>query len=342
MKFNLSANLSGKLDAKKGTIRDVSIISEGEALGHGVQIDTKTLSGLFELQKSSVLKAHWTHGDVFSGDRLGAEVGLFSAFHISGNQLKAHFQVLEAFRTSYPERYAYLFELAEKAPNNFGVSIAFEGEAVWVLDTGAEVPADGERPANALGSMPSVRAHKVFSADFVSDPAANAGGLFSRGKLTELLDGKQKLSADIAELTGKLSAAEQNVTAKEATITELNGKLATAGQTIASLETKGKEADTLTASLNARIIELVATLDAKAKAMTDELAALNSSLTTTRAEHDAQMTAMKRTLVEFGAVPVNIYTETVNHFDQWAAIKDPSDKARYFKKHKPAILNGRG
>ena len=340
IKYTFSANLSGKLDEAKVTIRDVSIITEGPARGHVASIDTKTLSGIFELTKGQVVKAYWTHGGMFSGDRLGEEVGLFSVFHLdtATKQLKANFQVLEAFRKTYAARYDYLFELADKAGQNFGVSIHFEGEAVWVLDTGAEVSADGAKPANALGEMPVVRVGKVLSADFVSDPAANAGGMFAQGKLTELLDLKQKLSGELAELVAKLTATDEQAKAKDAANAELAGKLATADKSLAderaAFGVKESEFTAQKTALDAKVAELNATV----AALAGDAEARKTELATKENEFKAQLEAMNKSLISFGAVPVNIYSEVIDHKATFAAITDPAEKTRYFKRHKDALL----
>jgi hypothetical protein len=338
MKYKLSANLSGKLDKQKGVIRDVSIISEGPALGHGLEVDTKTLSGIFELEKGQVLKAYWTHGGMFSGDRLGEEVGLFSAFHLSGNKLLAHFQVLEAFRKTYPARFDYLFELADKAKDNFGVSISFEGEAVWLLDSGAEVSADGDRPANAVGDVPRVRVSRLLSADFVSEPAANAGGLFSQGKLTELLDLKQKLSADLTDLVSKLTASDEKNKATETERATLSAKLDEANKALEAERKNGEAKATEFAAQKAALDATVTELAAKVAALTTASETQKTEAATKQAEFDAQIAAMNRTLLSFGAVPVNIYTEAVDYRATFAAIKDPAEKTAFWRKHKALLM----
>ncbi|MDO8539486.1 MAG: hypothetical protein Q7S40_03530 [Opitutaceae bacterium] len=342
-KYTLSASLSGKLDKAKGTIRGISLISEGPAKGHGVDIDTKTLSEIFALTSGKVVKAYWTHGGLFDGDRLGEEVGLFSAFHIDGKELRAHFQVLEAFRTTFPTRYAYLCEMTEKAPANFGISLHFKGEPVWVLDTGAEVPADsGERPANAVGLnandiKPRVRVFEVVSADFVSEPASG-DGLFQRGKITELLDTKTKLSADVAEMVTKLAANTEQLaakdtalTAKDATIADITAKLVEATKT---LETDRTTFTTEKTALDAKVTELsgqVTTLSAGAEAAKNEAV-------TKESEYKTQVEALNRRLIEFGAIPVNIYSEVIDHRATFAAITDPEEKTRYWKKYSAQIM----
>jgi hypothetical protein len=339
MKFNLSTTLTGKLDKAKGTIKDVSIATTGPALGHGVDLDTKTLSNLFELSKRGAVKSYWTHGGLFSGDRLGEEVGLFSAFYIAGSQIKATFQVFEAFKKAYPARYDYLLELAEKAPKEFGVSISFSGEAVWVLDDGSEIPAESltDKPANSIGDRPFVRVHELHSADFVGSPAANAGGLFSTG-VTTLLDEKQKMTGELSELSAKVTQLGEQIASKEASIADLTAKLEAATKALetdkAAFATKETEQGAKVTKLESQVVELTGA----AAILTASLETAKSDALSKESEYKAQIEAMNKTLLEFGAVAVNIYSPVIDHAASYAAISDPVEKTRYWNKHKAEIL----
>lgn len=170
----------GQIDADKGVLRDVSLMTEGEALGHGCWCDTKTLQSVFALAQKSPVKAYLTHGSFFEPDRLGDEIGLYSGLYIDGTQLKAkQFTFFKSFREGEPKKYSALMELAQADASLFGVSLSFSGNLVWVLADGSEVPAeDDDMPDGAVRDMPSVRVTRVYSADMVSDPAANPNGLF--------------------------------------------------------------------------------------------------------------------------------------------------------------------
>ena len=179
--FRLSFRSSfGQIDAEAGKLSDVSLMTEGEALGHGCWCDTKTLQSVFALAQKSPVKAYLTHGSFFEPDRLGDEVGLFSGLYIEGQQLKARqFSFFKSFRDSQPQKYAALMELAGADASLFGVSLSFSGRLVWVMEDGSEMPADDdEMPAGTVRDTPSVRVERIYSADFVSDPAANPNGLF--------------------------------------------------------------------------------------------------------------------------------------------------------------------
>lgn len=338
MNFQLNAsNIAGKLNKEKGTIEGVSLITVGEAKGHGMAVDLKTLSSIFELTKGKVVKAFWTHGQAYSGDRLGEEVGLFSGFHIVGTQLKARFTVLESFKKNFAERFDYLFEMAEKAPDSWGVSLSFEGFAVWVLDTGEEVPADGDRPGNAVGEFPFVRITRILSADFVGDPAANAS-LFSQGKLTALLDERQKVNANVEKLSAilaeketALTAAAEQAAALKLSVDSITSELSTERAAFGVKETEFAAVKT---NLEAKISELSAALDS----IKTDLAAAKDANDTAAAEYAAQLGSMSKALLEHGAVPVKIYSAGIDHRATYGNISDPAKRTEYFRKYRAEIL----
>ncbi|MBQ94864.1 MAG: hypothetical protein CL510_03400 [Actinobacteria bacterium] len=181
----------GDIDAQAGTIRDISIITEGEAKGHGIEITARTIRLAAAKLLNQRLPAYVTHANAH-GDRLLEEIGVFSGFYLSENRIRArNFTAFESFREFQPEQYARLFEAAEKMPDNFGVSIVFEGRLLWELpgDETAEFEGMGQRPADALTARPSVEMTAIHSADFVDSPAANPS-LFSQADLNDQPIGK--------------------------------------------------------------------------------------------------------------------------------------------------------
>ena len=165
----------GSVNKDKGTMEGVSIISAGEAKGHRMMISQKTLESSITLLLGKSLPAYLSHDNAF-GDRLLTEAGLFSGFYRDGEQIRAKkFTALESFKKYEPEKYDRLFEMAAKAPLNFGVSIVFEGQLFWELRDGGEAPVEtlSEPPENARFGIPTVRPLAITSADFVDSPAAN-------------------------------------------------------------------------------------------------------------------------------------------------------------------------
>jgi uncharacterized protein YyaL (SSP411 family) len=153
------------------------VITEGRALGHGVNIDATTIEQVKAQAEtySGGLKVKMDHGG-------GAAdiVGYLTDFRIAGNKLIANFHVLQ----NTPHR-AYIFEIAEKIPDTFGMSIAFSGPTEMASDKKTVLQ----------------RCSEIYSCDLVSEPAANADGLFSMKpeELSPMNDEDKKAIAGMIE-----------------------------------------------------------------------------------------------------------------------------------------------
>lgn len=163
VKFDQSAPLtSSRVDAEKGIIRDVALISIGEAKGHEQRIDQKTLEMFYALVGGKTVKAFLNHTD---NPKPTEAVGLYSGFYIdqkAGVLRASQFQAFKAFRENDPQAYQTLFEMADTAPDTFGISANFYHDL--------EQASDGGNPL----SRPTL----VESFDIVCTPAANKA-LFS-------------------------------------------------------------------------------------------------------------------------------------------------------------------
>lgn len=150
------ATVAGQIDRAAGVIRGVSLISEGPALGHGVQVDAKTLEQVKSAaaQYEGGLKVKLDH----SGGA-GDIIGYVSNLRIDGSKLLGDLNLLE----NSPHR-DYVLEIAEKIPDTFGLSIAFSGPTELASDKRTVLQ----------------RCSEIYSVDLVSEPAANKDGLFSR------------------------------------------------------------------------------------------------------------------------------------------------------------------
>ena len=164
---------AGVIDAQTGIIRNVSLITKGPALGHGVMIDDKTLEQVKKAaeQYSGGLKVKLDH----SGGA-GDIVGYIDTLRIEGEKLLGDLHLLES-----SVHRAYILEIAERIPDTFGLSIAFSGPS--------------EKSADKLTTLQ--RCSEIYSVDLVSEPAANPNGFFSR-KLKQLQNGEiEQPSAEI-------------------------------------------------------------------------------------------------------------------------------------------------
>jgi hypothetical protein len=134
-------------------IEGVSIISIGEAKGHGLYVDEQTLmevKACAESYKGGV-KVNLDHGAGIKDI-----VGFVNNFRIVGKQLLGDLNLLE----TSPMR-DYVLEISSKLPDTFGISIAFSG------------------PIREVDGMDFASCTELYSADLVQTPAANATGLFS-------------------------------------------------------------------------------------------------------------------------------------------------------------------
>jgi len=157
------------VDPEAGIMRNVALMSIGEALGHNCRVDLASLQGLFKLSTGKSIKAFLNHSynpaptevvGVFTGIYIDAKNGVLRA---------SQFKALDAFKTHNPQAYDTLFELAATAPDSFGVSVSIYQELEDAEDGGAAY----------------IRPTSIESADFVSSPAANKA-LFSQNSALDV------------------------------------------------------------------------------------------------------------------------------------------------------------
>ena len=125
----------------------VYILSQGEAKGHDLYIDKTSIEQAFESMKKAPngVKVKMNHG---SG--LDAVVGLARNPRIEGDKLKADLHLLKS-----SPHYALIKEMADEAPDQFGVSLAFMNES------------------ETINGKDYIRPQSIASADLVSSPASN-------------------------------------------------------------------------------------------------------------------------------------------------------------------------
>jgi hypothetical protein len=174
-------------------IEGVSVISVGEAKGHGLFVDAQTLR---EVKACAETYAGGVKVNLDHGAGIKDIVGFCDNFRIIGDKLVADLNLLQN-----AERREYVLEIAEKLPDTFGISIAFSGPVREI---------DGKRFASC---------EELYSADLVQTPAANPTGLFSfeakavDKNLTNMEDEKTqaeeiKDEIDISDILSRLSALE--------------------------------------------------------------------------------------------------------------------------------------
>jgi len=162
----------------------VYILSQGEAKGHDLYIDKTSLEQAYQLMKSAPngVKCKLNHG---SG--LESVVGYARNPRIEGDKLKADLHLLKS-----SPHYALIKEMADEAPDQFGVSLAFMNES------------------ETINGKDYIRPQSIASADLVSSPASNerfkdfAGVeqdmlVFAVGSKLGYVAGGQSVPADIKQ-----------------------------------------------------------------------------------------------------------------------------------------------
>ena len=187
-----------KVDREAGIIAGVSVISVGEAKGHGMFVDGTTLEQvkLSAEQHEDGVKVKTDHWSGFNGI-----VGVIKNFSIDGDKLRGDLHLLENH-----EAREKVLEMAEKMPSQFGISISFSGQAET-----KPVENDG-----ITSEVKFARCESLEACDLVDSPAANASGLFSNAEsrdqfsktLTDLSAQNVTLLAKLEDLTTKLASEE--------------------------------------------------------------------------------------------------------------------------------------
>jgi hypothetical protein len=127
----------------------VSILEVGEAKGHDLFVDKKSLESALSIMKTAKngVKVKMNHGT-----GLDAVVGFARNPRIEGDKLVADLRLL---RNS--PHYGLIKEMAAEAPDQFGVSLAFVNES------------------ETINGKDYIRPQSIASADLVSSPAATNG-----------------------------------------------------------------------------------------------------------------------------------------------------------------------
>ena len=151
----------GKIDRDKGIISGVSVITMGDAKGHGIKVDKKTLESVFKVASefSNGVKVKLRHRQSDEHQSVvEASAGVLKNFSIDGNKVRADFHVFNSLKKETKEM---IYELAETIPDQFGFSIDFSGVT------------------EVIGDEKFARCQELQSIDLSDAPAANDGGLFS-------------------------------------------------------------------------------------------------------------------------------------------------------------------
>jgi len=189
----------GKVDRENSRINGLAVITEGEALGHGVFIEAEQIAHAVKLgnDRAGGLKARFGHPNM-SSTALGTYMGKETNFYLDDSSgvaiARADMNFSEAARKSpgfSNDPVDYLLDLAETEPDMFGTSIVFKPGKTYVRDEkGKKIYDYYEIRNNCKFRKPEFQGNKEFieiedlrANDFVDQPAANPGGLFSSGNV---------------------------------------------------------------------------------------------------------------------------------------------------------------
>lgn len=221
--FELNEGTStGAINKEAGTIKGVSLISTPEAKGHNVKIDQASIESFFKVVEGKTIKAYYTHSP--SNEALDS-IGLWENFEVKQDsehtKLVADFVALEAWKEHNKKDYDSLFELAEKAPEAFGVSAEFQGEYIYYDDEGNETKLNEDDDKEAY-----IRASQVSAFSIVASPSANPTGLFASNETSKALSKElTSLSEEKNEMALELEATKDNLKILSERIETLNKEL---------------------------------------------------------------------------------------------------------------------
>lgn len=294
--FAINNTEYAQISRDDGTMEGVSLISVGPALGHGLYVDSKSLETIIDELEGTKLPAYITHRGALFEDRLTREIGIFTNFRVEDERILGDFQAFDSFREDDTRKFNRLFELAEKMPERFGLSIVFSANSTWATDVG-DVDTE-EKPDDALFNFPSIRVEEVSSADFVDQPAANQKGLFdkvdskpvyimTKAELLEQIETleaeKTQLTEDNLQLSVKVADAEAQAEAFQIQLAEPEAEVDTEAAAededeMAKLQKELEDAKEEIASLQGKIEATEKELEGKdgeMKAVTEEKEAVS-------------------------------------------------------------------
>jgi hypothetical protein len=220
---------------KDGVISGVSVITAGEAKGHGVFIDRKSLETFLSAaqNRQGGVPVKMDHGTGFYHI-----VGKLENFRIDGDSLRADLHLLKTH-----EQFARIVEMADTMADSFGLSVS------------------SVTSNEKIKGSEYIRCDELNSVDLVDCPAANPTGLFRE---PPSVDSPSVNMADANTLLSKI---------KSVFVETDNVELSTATTKVTELSTKVTELTSKIQELDKQVAANAATLSAKDKEITDLKAA---------------------------------------------------------------------
>jgi len=153
--------------------KGISVITAGPALGHGMVIDSDTLSQVVERgNEAGQVKVLSDHSGSISNI-----IGYLENFRLDGGQVRADLTLFQSH-----DSFGFFSELISTLPGQIGFSISFSG-----------IP----RTADDGTTLADVQS--LYSVDLVLTPAANPSGIF-QARVDSKLQGMDKTTAPEVKL----------------------------------------------------------------------------------------------------------------------------------------------
>jgi DNA-binding transcriptional MerR regulator len=272
LQFEIPADFAeGKIDKEKGIIYGVSVISTPEAKGHGIKIDRATIESFAAAVEGKTVKAYYTHDD--DNEALDT-IGIWKNFQIveAGEfvKLTADFEALESWREHHSSQFDALFEMAEKAPEAFGVSAEFTARQVF-YEEGEEKEYSGQEEVDEVFA----RAVEVQAFSIVAQPAANPTGLFSvDAKVVDAdeIDQEEFLEFNLKEATQSLAELREDLGQANAANKVFEEKLAEQESELVELKEKLKASQDETKTWQAKYGQLTSEMGSEPVEVQSEVA----------------------------------------------------------------------
>jgi hypothetical protein len=294
-------------------LKNVSILTIGEARGHNLLIDEKSLEqALAVAQSMKRIKVTMGHGAPVTGI-----LGYIDGFRIEGDRLMGD---LTLFNTNEAQ---FVQHLAQVLPEGFGMSLTFSGV-----------------PEEVAGNR-FARVTEIYDCSIVSEPAANPAGMFSAFSAVDM----KKLQMNEAPVEVKKELSEPAVVAApapEAPAVETPAVVEAPKAELAEMpadKPEEKMAEPTLIDIAAMLTEVLALI--KADAVSDvveapEMAAELSVKTEEKADEKAVTTLEKAKADAAGAVAVPAESsqplgraEILNQFN---AEKNPARRSELLRK----------
>lgn len=176
----------GRVDREQGIIYGVSLVTKGEAKGHGEYVDDTAVQQVVDMAQGKEplgLKSRFDHPQACSRS-MGTVIGRFHNARRDGDHGRADLHLLETAASSPDgDLRGYVMDLAEEDPKAFATSIIFRHSDPEQPDRSNE----GKEGYPATGDaywLPHIRLESLSHCDVVDEGAAN-DGIFGRADYWE-------------------------------------------------------------------------------------------------------------------------------------------------------------